>query len=55
MVLKILIQYNMSWYTFDICSVYSFLTFNVVYKLVYDRYILGLQRMTRKMVVTDNV
>ncbi len=32
-----------------------FLTFNLVYTMVYDQYMLGLQRMTRKMMVTENI
>ncbi len=54
MVFKILILY-MSWYTFGICLVHGFLTFNLVYNLVHDCYRLCLQRMTRKMTVTENV
>ncbi len=54
MVFKTLIWY-MSWYTFGLCSVYGFLTFNLVYNLAYDWYMLGLQSMTRKIMVTQNV
>ncbi len=41
-------------YIWNILGIW-FLTFNLVYKLVYDGYVLNLQRMTRKMMVTDNV
>ncbi len=54
MVFKILI-WCMSWYTFGICLVYGLLIFNLVYTIVYDQYMLGLQQMTRKMMVTENV
>ncbi len=45
----------MSWYIFGVCLVYGFLTFNSVYAMVYDWYMLGLQRMTRNMTMTENV
>jgi len=44
MVFKILIWY-LSWYTFGICLVQGFLTFNLVYNMVHDWYRLCLQRM----------
>ncbi len=56
MVFKILI-WCMSWYTYIwyMLGIWYFLTFNLVYTIVYNQYMLRLQRMTRKMMVTENV
>ncbi len=34
-------------------GIWYFLTFNLVYTMVYDQYLLGLEQMTRKMMVAE--
>ncbi len=48
---------NFSLFNLDLVyeMVHRFLTFNLRYDLVYDWYMLSIQKMTNKMTMTENV